>query len=213
MKITKLGHCCLLIEENSIRILTDPGTYSTAQNDIRNIDVVLITHEHADHIHIDSLRLIIENNPKVKIVTNKSVGLILDKEGITYSLVEDTQSIEIGGVVIEGFGTEHAYIYETVKRVENTCYFINKKLFYPGDSFHNPNMVIPILALPVAGPWMKISDAIEYAKKLKPGICFPVHDGMLKEDRLGPIHRLPESVLTPLGIKFVVIKEGESGEF
>ncbi|MBI2052837.1 MAG: MBL fold metallo-hydrolase, partial [Candidatus Ryanbacteria bacterium] len=29
MKITKFGHCCLLIKENGVRILTDPGTYST----------------------------------------------------------------------------------------------------------------------------------------------------------------------------------------
>ena len=56
MKITKFGHCCLLIEENGVRILTDPGTYSTQQSEVKNIDFVLITHEHADHFHIDSLK-------------------------------------------------------------------------------------------------------------------------------------------------------------
>lgn len=52
MKITKFGHCCLLIEENGVRILTDPGTYSTQQSEVKNIDFVLITHEHADHFQL-----------------------------------------------------------------------------------------------------------------------------------------------------------------
>jgi len=28
MKITKLGHCCLLIETKGKRVLTDPGSYT-----------------------------------------------------------------------------------------------------------------------------------------------------------------------------------------
>lgn len=32
MKITKLGHCCLLIEIRGTRFLTDPGSYTTSQN-------------------------------------------------------------------------------------------------------------------------------------------------------------------------------------
>ena len=63
MTITKIGHCCLLIEFNERKILTDPGTFSSAQNTLIGIDVVLITHEHADHIHVESLAEIIKNNP------------------------------------------------------------------------------------------------------------------------------------------------------
>jgi len=82
MKVTKFGHCCLLIEEKGLRILTDPGSYSTAQNDIKNIDVILITHEHADHMHIPSLKNCIKNNPKARIITNKGVAKMLDNEKI-----------------------------------------------------------------------------------------------------------------------------------
>ncbi|HZX00938.1 MAG TPA: MBL fold metallo-hydrolase, partial [Candidatus Paceibacterota bacterium] len=65
MKVTKFGHCCLLIEENGLRVLTDPGVYSEAQNEVTGINVVLITHEHQDHFHLDSMREIIKNNPEV----------------------------------------------------------------------------------------------------------------------------------------------------
>ena len=63
-----------------MKILTDPGTYSTQQNEVKNIDVVLITHEHQDHFHIDSLKALLKNNPQVKIITNKSVGALLEKK-------------------------------------------------------------------------------------------------------------------------------------
>ena len=66
---------------------------------------------------------------------------------------------------------------------------------------------VEILALPVAGPWMKIADAIEYAKLIKPKVCFPVHDGQLRF--LGPVHKLPETILPPLGIKFIVPDENK----
>ncbi len=46
MNITKIGHCCLLIKEQGLTILTDPGTWTTDQNNLTGIDVVLITHEH-----------------------------------------------------------------------------------------------------------------------------------------------------------------------
>ncbi len=71
MKITKFGHCCLLIEEKGVRILTDPGTYSTQQSEVKNIDFVLITHEHADHFHVDSLKALLKNNPQAKVIPNK----------------------------------------------------------------------------------------------------------------------------------------------
>ena len=207
MHIQKLGHCCLVIEINGTKILTDPGTYSTSQNEARDIDLILITHEHADHLHIESLKKVLENNPKAKIITNGGVGAILQKENIAYELVEDQQNTTFNTILIEGFGEKHADIYPSITPVENTGYFINNELFYPGDAFTNLNKSVKILALPVAGPWLKISDAIDYAKKINPKLCFPVHDGMLKF--LGPVHALPEKELKSVGIDFIVLSEGK----
>ncbi len=214
MKVTKLGHCCLLIEEEGVRILTDPGSYSTRQNEVKNIDIVLITHEHADHLHIDSLRTVIANAGQkgLLIITNKGVAKILDKEGISYELIEHGQKMEFKGILIEGFGTKHADIHASISPVDNTGYFIHNRLFYPGDAFTHPGKPVDILALPVAGPWLKISDALAYAEEIKPKTAFPVHDGMLHHDRLGPVHRLPTSVLAERGIKFIILEEGKETE-
>lgn len=205
MKITKLGHCCLLIEEKGLRILTDPGAYSEGQNELKNIDVILITHEHQDHLHIGSLKTILENNSDVKVITNSGVGKILEKENIKYELIEDGQANTIGGILIEGFGKVHADIYKTITPVMNTGYFIANRFLYPGDALYNPKKRVEILALPITGPWMTMAQGIDYALEIKPKVCFPVHDGMIQEDRMGPLHRFPKEVLSKEGIDFKVL--------
>ncbi len=211
MKITKFGHCCLLIEENGLKILTDPGMYSNAQDEILDIDVVLITHEHTDHLHIESLKHVLKNNSSARVITNNDVGKILDKVGIIYEIVEDMQKIDINGIEIEGYGKKHAVMYNSLPLVDNTGYFIGNRLFYPGDALTLPRKPVDILALPVAGPWLTLSDSIDYARKINPKKCFPVHEGILKSP--GTTHRIPPQILEPLGIKFIVIEEGKSFDF
>lgn len=201
MRISTFGHCCLLIEEKGKRILTDPGVYSSGQNDVRDIDCIVITHDHADHVHTESLKEIMRYNPQAKIVTNTSVGEMLTREGIDFVLVEDGQSHKVGEVSIRGVGNDHALIYAPIPVSQNTGYFIADKLFYPGDALTVPKRPVDILALPVAGPWLRISDSIEYALKVKPRMCFPVHDGMLKKPGLA--HTLPKRILEENGIRFV----------
>lgn len=211
MRITKLGHCCLIIEEAGLRIMTDPGAWTTRQAEEKNIDYIFVTHEHQDHIHIDSLRTVLLNNPKARIFTNKGVGKLLEKEGIQFELLEHGGVKECGSVQVEGFGEKHATIYEEFGQVENTGYFFQNRFFYPGDAFYNPGKPVEILALPVCGPWMKISEAINYAKAVNPKHAFPVHDGML--GIIGPFHAVPQKFLSEAGIAFEPMKEGETKEF
>lgn len=214
MRITKLGHCCLLIEENGTRILTDPGSYSDAQNNIKGIDIVLITHEHQDHFHIDSVKKVLENNPTTSIITNNSVSVLLKKEKIDISkVVADGESLIEKGINFQGFGKVHALIHKDWPSVENTGYFINNRLFYPGDAFYNPKVSIDVLALPVAGPWMKISEAIDYAIEVKPKIAFGVHDGLLNNFGEGVIKRVPTQILEKHGINFMSLELGKEYEF
>lgn len=176
MKITKFGHCCLLIEVKGLRILTDPGNY-TVTPDVENVDVILISHEHQDHLHVESLKQILANNQQAQVVTHVSVGKILEEAGVAYKLIADGEEQMYQDVSIESSGSEHACIHHDLPVVQNTGFFIDRTLFYPGDSFHNPGKEVAILALPVAGPWMKLEEAIEYAQTVKPKIVFPVHDG------------------------------------
>jgi len=212
MKIKKLGHCCLVIEENGRRIMTDPGSWTVeVQKKEKNIDIVLITHEHGDHIHIESLKEIIKNNPNAIVITNKGVGKLLNEIDIKYEILENKIPRDFFGLEIEAHECKHEEIFENLGQVQNTGYFIGKRLFYPGDAFYNPNKSVEILALPVAGPWANVKSAVNYALEVKPKICFPVHDGNLLS--FGIVHRVPGQVLSKFGINFKNFENTKEEEF
>lgn len=213
MKIKKIGHCCLLIRTGELTILTDPGMFSAEQNKIEGIDIVLITHEHADHLHIESVEAIMKLNPRAEVITNSAVGKKLAEKDISFSLLEGRSKITIKGIIVEAFDGRHEEIYEEIGQVQNTGYFIADKLFYPGDSFFDPARPVEILALPVAGPWCRLADATRYGLRIKPKKAFPVHDGNLRSGFVGLAHQIPARVLTENGIEFITLREGGEMEF
>lgn len=207
MKITKLGHCCFIAEpKEGVRVMTDPGSYSTLQYDAKNIDLILITHEHADHLHIESLKKVLENNPSAQIITNTAVGALLQQASLPYTLLEEGQVYDFKGVRIAGFGNFHAEIYHQYGQVQNTGYMVDG-LCYPGDAFHYPNEKVDILALPVSGPWMQTKDAINYAHHVGPRIAFPVHDAVLTSIAQA-YYKIPEHFLSEFGIVFKKLELG-----
>ncbi len=209
MKIKKIGHCCLVLEVNGKRIMTDPGSYTLEEHSKEeNIDLILITHEHGDHLHVESLKQVVVNNPNAKIITNNSVGVIIGEAGIKYEVLEDRVAIEVSGIQLEAYECKHEEIFKDIGQVQNTAYFIDGRLFFPGDSYYNPGKPVEILALPVAGPWSKVKDAVNYALNVKPKKCFPMHDGGLKSVD-GGNHKIHAIVLPQNGIEFVSLNAGE----
>ena len=195
----------MIVDVNDRRILIDPGFYSIEQHDkLDNIDIVLITHEHADHFHIESLKGLIKRIPDATIIVNDTVGDILAKEGITHHIMKHGDILDTKDIHIEACGEKHALMHSSLPQSSNVGFFIEKKFFFPGDAFTDPLKEIDILALPVAGPWMKLSEAIDYALKLKPRMTFPVHDAV----RGASQHILSEKILTANGIEFVKLEEG-----
>jgi L-ascorbate metabolism protein UlaG (beta-lactamase superfamily) len=212
MQITKFGHCCLLVEHNTTRILTDPGEYSTGQDVAKNIDAILITHEHGDHCHIASIKKILVHNPQVRILTNHGVGKLLDAEKIKYELVEHGQSTKVKTCHVEGHGDQHAVMHPSIPTVQNTGYTIDS-FYYPGDALFIPKMKITTLALPVAGPWLKLSDAIDFAWAINPKHVFPVHDAVLSAEGLAVFYRITERFLGNKNIPFTPLRANETKTF
>jgi L-ascorbate metabolism protein UlaG (beta-lactamase superfamily) len=212
MKITKLGHCCLVLEDAGMKLMTDPGNFTIeAQEQVTGLDAILVTHEHQDHFHADSVKALIVKNPNAVVVTNVAVGKLLKELGIEHVQVGDGESTEVKGITIEGFGKEHAPIYQSMGLVENTGYLVAGKFYFPGDNFHVPGRAVDVLALPVAGPWMKMSEAIDFAKAIKARIAFGVHDAMIIPPFRGFVGMAMKMFLPET--EYVSLQDGESRDF
>lgn len=212
MRVKKLGHCCLVIEENGKKIMTDPGSFSSGMEEETGIDVIVITHEHGDHLHIPAVKAVLTVNPGAAVVGNTGVAKLLEAEGVTCTVVEGSAHSTVAGVTLEACDGKHEEIFEDIGQVQNTGYFIGERLFYPGDSFTKPERTVDVLALPVAGPWCKLPDAIRYAISVHPQKAFPVHDAVLKPELISLAHRVPGIVLPQQGISFVPLIEGQEVE-
>ncbi len=211
MTITKFGHSCLLIEQAGARILIDPGVFSSVPAALTGINTILLTHEHPDHTDVTSLQVLLHNNPAAVIHTNAGVGVVLSKASIPFTLFEDGQSVDVSGVKVEGLGKLHETILASTPPVANTGFLIADRLFVPGDAFTQLNRQVELLALPVAAPWCKLAETLQYTAALKPKVVIPIHDGFLTPKN--PYLFWLENELPKQGIDVRVLNIGEATEF
>lgn len=195
MKITKYEHACIVVEENGQSLVIDPGGYTTDFVVPDNTVVVVITHEHNDHLDKEKLRAIADKNPNVCVLAHADVTSQLE-DFDTKSVVAN-EGIKIGNFEVQFFGGEHAPIYPDGSTIPNLGVMVNDRLYYPGDSFTVPDQPVEILALPVAAPWLKISETMEFLQAVKPKIAFPTHDAILSDSGKA----LPDTMLPAMAQK------------
>jgi L-ascorbate metabolism protein UlaG (beta-lactamase superfamily) len=180
MKITHFGHACLLVETQTARLLFDPGTFSHGFENVRDLTAVLITHNHADHLDVDRLRVLLDENPGVVLLADADSAPLLD--GLSPRIVASGDHIELAGATIDVLGETHAHVYRDIPGISNAAYLVDGgAFFHPGDSFVVPEQKVDILALPTSGPWLKVSDAVEYVTAIAPRIAVPMHEAALAD--------------------------------
>jgi L-ascorbate metabolism protein UlaG (beta-lactamase superfamily) len=180
MKITHFGHACLLVETQTARLLFDPGTLSHGFEGVRDLTAVLITHNHADHLDVDRLRVLLTENPGAVLLADADSVPLLD--GLNPQTVASGDHIELPGATIDVLGDTHAPVYRDIPGISNAAYLVDGgAFFHPGDSFVVPEQTVDILALPTSGPWLKVSDAVEYVTAVAPRIAVPMHEAALAD--------------------------------
>ena len=67
MHITHLGHACVLIEMADTRLIIDPGTFAGDLAGVRDLDAVLVTHQHPDHLDPDRFPGLVAHNRHARV--------------------------------------------------------------------------------------------------------------------------------------------------
>lgn len=209
MRITKLGHACLLIEEQGTRLLTDPGIYTEGFETLADIDAVLITHSHADHVDQSRLLTMLAGSPGAVVVADATTSESLRAAGVDVTTAAAGDRIELGGAVVEVFGERHTAIHPDIPTVANVGYLVAGRLFHPGDSFTLPDRPVEILAAPVAGPWLKLGEAIDFLRRAHAIVAIPIHEAVLARPA-SSIDYMKK--LAPATTDLVVLEVGESLE-
>ena len=211
MRLTKFGHSCLLVEEGGARVLLDPGTFSEGFETLEGLTAVCLTHQHVDHLDRERVRLLLDRNPGVRVVSDEGSAEALGEAGADVEVVHDGDELALGGLALRVVGRDHAAVHPEVPVVPNVGYLVGGRLFHPGDSLTVPGEPVEVLAVPAGAPWLKLADAVDYLRKVGPRVAVPVHEKVLSEVGISSHYRLLEQLGGP-GTAFEVLDDGRPVE-
>jgi L-ascorbate metabolism protein UlaG (beta-lactamase superfamily) len=217
LSVTFAGHSTVLLELDGVRVLTDPLLRKRIGVLIRrspvpppsvrgDLDAVLISHAHLDHLDVPSLRLIDRRTP---IVAPRGVGSLLRRLGFVPLEMEVGDEVEIGPagaaadpvrVRVKAVPADHAGArYPLAAESPALGYVVagGLSVYFAGDTGLYDGMrefaPIDVAVLPVGGWGPRLpSDhlnplsAARALELLRPRACVPVHWGTIYPPWLPP---------------------------
>lgn len=181
MRLTKYGHSCVRIERDGAVLVIDPGEFS-GREPLDGADAVLVTHEHPDHVDVDAVAEACEKNPSLRVYAHPATASTLDRLGAAVTTVESGDAFEAAGFQVSAWGGLHAVNHPDIPRVANLGYLVEGEVYHPGDSFDPPfGAEVGTLFVPISAPWLKLAEAIEFARAVRPRRAYGLHDGILND--------------------------------
>lgn len=182
MQIVHYGHSCVLVDTGSARLLFDPGAFSRGFEDLRDLDAILVTHQHFDHLDLDRLPALVAANPAAALIVDAGSVTETAKVGLAAEQVRPGDNLTVAGAEVTVVGGEHALIHPETPMPPNAAYVVDDGAFYhPGDSLFVPEQDVDVLGLPTMAPWLKTAEAIEFLRAVAPRVAVPIHQDLLTE--------------------------------
>jgi L-ascorbate metabolism protein UlaG (beta-lactamase superfamily) len=203
LRITFVGHATLLIEMDGVRLLTDPILRDRVMHLRRHdkfidqrwytdIDAVLISHMHYDHLDLPSLRLMGDN---CRFIVPRGMKALLERRG--YWNVEEVgvdDSVQVGLLEIKATFADHDNARFRGGPKADTLGFLvsgSHTAYFPGDTDIFPEMKnisneLDVVLMPVWGWGPTLGEghldpyrAALALQLLKPRLAIPIHWGTL----------------------------------
>lgn len=182
MQIVHFGHSCVLVDTGSARLLFDPGTLSAGFDDVRDLDAILVTHQHFDHLDVDRLPALVAANPTARLVVDVGSAAETAKLGLAAEIARPGDTLTLAGTAVTVVGGAHAVIHPEVEMPPNAGYLVEHGAFYhPGDSLFVPEQEVDVLGLPTSAPWLKTGEACDFLRAVAPRVAVPIHQGLFNE--------------------------------
>jgi L-ascorbate metabolism protein UlaG (beta-lactamase superfamily) len=210
MKLTKHEHACVVLEKDGASIVIDPGSFSSgAAEIIAGADAILITHEHMDHVNETAINGALAARPDLRLYAPAAVGGLFAARQDQFTAVAAGDELTLGSFAVTVHGREHAVIHPDIPVIANVGYLIDGSVYHPGDAYYVPEVPVPVLLLPTSGPWMKLGEAADYVRAVRPQQIVQIHEMLLSDIGLFLASSLlGEQGLT--GLPLTVVPAGES---
>lgn len=210
MKLTKHEHACVVAEKDGTSIVIDPGAFSAgAAGIIAGAEAVLITHEHMDHVNEAAINEALAARPGLRVYAPAGLAPVFAAHPDQFTPVAAGDELALGSLAVTVYGTQHAVIHPDIPAVANVGYLLDGSVYHPGDAYFVPDAPVSVLLLPTSGPWMKIGEAADYVRAVRPQQIIQIHEMLLSDIGLqlaGAI--LGEHGLT--GLPLTAIPAGQS---
>jgi L-ascorbate metabolism protein UlaG (beta-lactamase superfamily) len=209
MRITKFGHACVRIESGSTTFVLDPGGW-TDREAVDGASVVLVTHEHPDHLDVENLRA--ADAPVYTIgAVARQIGEQAPDLAERVTVVAPGDTLDVG-VPVTVVGHKHAVIHPELQHFDNSGYLVEvegRRIFHPGDALSERPDDLDLLCLPVHAPWNKISEVIDYARAVGAPLSVAIHDGLLNERGLALAQRQLSGMLGEREQEYLRVEPGQ----
>jgi L-ascorbate metabolism protein UlaG (beta-lactamase superfamily) len=177
VRLTKFVHSCVRLERDGRALVIDPGIWSEPQA-LVDVDAVLVTHEHSDHI--DERRL-----AGLSVPVYAPEGAAIRR--VTSVPVRPGDCFSVAGFDVKVHGGRHAAVVPGQATCPNVGFQVGG-LYHPGDALDVPDEKIETLLVPMQASWLKTAEAIAFCQAVAPRRAFGVHDGQINERAIGSIN-------------------------
>lgn len=203
--IRRLTNSCLLVATDDGTTILDPGffTFESGEielNSIGDVQRILITHEHPDHVNPEFVRWLVDRGSDVTVYSNDAVANLLADHDIAVMTDEPagTSAQDVAHEMIPNGSTP-----------PNRSWTIDGVLTHPGDSYQ-PTSTAPILALPLLVPWGSTTASVQFARRLAPRQVIPIHDFYLSASGRQFALAIAGPTLAQAGIELIPLDWGDS---